>query len=708
MNKKFSTLMAIALLAGSFSASAQVVGAKYDVSHSLNGPKNGETAYRTQLTTADAFDKEGTADLSKFNYNDYRVNKIESGKWYQLEVTTKSHDGSSEQYVLAQVRNYETGELSLKVVKQSQLTSISTATTENRMTGNPSLNSSLWRIDVTATTEGSDIYKFTNKETGFTLSYNCAEATKITNDSQLNDNSVLTGIPAASNSEINKSDVSEWRWYTKAKRSDGEAFGAMKLYVYNHEKNQIIGLAQDGDNVVSVIADAGWAGGEKGTHIADKYKILSLTVRNAGVRVLSAADINSMIDADGSWMNAAHYAKRDSAFFKNGQGVTNDLFNHGYKAHEVDFSDLKINATSSDYAGYNIYLAKKYTDAVGVEYNKYLMVSPNERYENIPATANYGSLVVKDDFFSTYAASTITPNGKLANGKYVGNYSGANRDDAFTNKSGTVDALTARYLWKVSYYPTVDSLVFEPLNASVVGSKDVAENRNWEETGLPSAAIDKFYNTVNAATSDVVATDITNGVAKDKFAPLALSVVNDTRSGIDIQKVLTVGQSQNVGGTFKGRQLIDKLGKPVVTNRQGVFGLKAQFDHNYTYMQRTTAANGLYFIKVAVKGDNKTSYRKDGDNLVMNMWGQLMYDRQDDYQNYEHMPATQWVIEQDTCELGSATPYVKITNREYAKEAFHGQLYKTEDGRVYFINHSDKYVKGSDAKGKFDKFELST
>ena len=716
MNKKFSTLMALALLAGSFSANAQVVGDKYGVSHSLNGPVNGETAFRTQLTTADVFDIETSADLANFNYNDYRVNKIEAGKWYQLEVTTPTFDGSSEQYVLAQVRNYETGELSLKVVKQSQLTSISGTPTTNRMTGNPSLNSSLWRIDVTTTTDGSDIYKFTNKETGFTLSYNCAEATKITAKSELTNSSELSGVTANAGSEINKSDIAEWRWYTKAKTSDPVGFGAMKLYVYNHDRNQIIGLAQQGDKVVSVIADAALAGGSTGTQIAADYNILSLTVRNAGVRVLSAADINSMIDADGSWMNAAHYAKRDSAFFKNAQGVTNDLFNHGYKAHEVNFSDLKIDA-STVYAGYNIYLAKKYTDAVGDEYNKYLMVSPNERYENIPATANYGSLVVKDDFFSTYAANEITPNGKLVNGKYEGNFRNDDRDKAF-KKNVTVDALTARYLWKVSYYPTVDSLVFEPLNASVVGSKDVAENRKWEETGLPAAAIGNFYNTVNAATAATAATAIANGVVKDKFAPLALSVVNVGSSNIDVQKVLTVGQSQNVGGEFKGKQLTGKLGKPVVTNRQGVFGLKTQFDHEYTYMTRATVEDGLYYIQISVNKNDNNSMRTNGKYLVMNLAGRLLYDAPTVYQNYDHMPATQWVIEKDTCALTEgSTPYVYITNREYGKAStaksglaenysFYGQLYKTSDGKYYFINHSGKeYNRGgkntADNQGKF-------
>ncbi len=723
MNKKFSTLMAATLLAGSFSASAQVVGAKYGVDHSLNGPKNSETAYRTQLTTADAFEGVGaTPDLSKFNYNDYRVNKIEAGKWYQLEVTTPTFDGSTEQYVLAQVRNYETGELSLKVVKQSQLTSISTATTEDRMTGNPSLNSSLWKIDVTTTTDGSDIYKFTNKETGYTLSYNCAEATKITTKAQLSDNSVLTGVSAKAGSEINKSDVSEWRWYTKSVTTDTNGFGSMKLYVYNHDKKQIIGLAQDGNNVVSVIADAALAGGATGTQISDEYNILSLTVRNAGVRVLSAADINSMIDADGSWMNAAHYADRDSAFFKNAQGVTNDLFNHGYKAHEVKYSGLKPTAdlgssTSGPLAGYNIYLSKKYTDAVGVEYNKYLTVMPNERYENVPSTGNYRGLVVKDEFFGELqnagtSTGSIEYNGMIVDGKYVGNYPGELKDNAFTKKDQTsgVDALTARYLWKVSYYPTVDSLVFEPLNASIVGTQDINDGNKWEQTALASTInVADFYNSVNVgkAATHVGGVASNNGVDKDAYIPVALTVMN-MGGAIDQQNVLTIGTSiQNYGAAFSGKQLTNKLGKPVVTNFESNHGLKVQFAHNYTYMQRTTAANGLYFIKVAVKGDNKTSYRKDGDNLVMNMWGQLMYDRQDDYQNYEHMPAAQWVIEQDTCELGSATPYVKITNREYAQEAFHGQLYKTEDGRVYFINHSDKYVKGSDAKGKFDKFEFT-
>ena len=739
MNKKFSTLMAATLLAGAFSANAQVVGAKYGVNHSTNGPVGSETAYRTQLTTADKFEIESTPALSRFNYNDYRVNKIEAGKWYQLEVTTPSFSGSTEQYVLAQVRNYETGELSLKVVKQSQLTSISTTTTEDRMTGNPSLNSSLWRIDVTTTTDGSDIYKFTNKETGFTLSYNCAEATEITNVSQLDGNSVLTGIPAKPNSEINKSDISEWRWYTKAKTSDPNGFGAMKLYVYNHERNQIIGLAQDGDNVVSVIADAALAGGVEGTQIARDYNILSLTVRNAGVRVLSAADINTMIDADGSWMNAAHYAKRDSAHFKNGlkdkKGneikINNDLFKAGYKAHDASkkYPGLAINSTTA-YAGYNIYLAKQYKDVEGNLYNKYLAVMPNERYENIPSTGNYRGLVVKDEFFGTVKdagtdKAVIEYIGKIKDGKYDGSYGDkkdattTNRDGAFAPHvtSGTnVEALTARYLWKVSYYPTVDSLVFEPLNASVVGTQDINDNRDWENTALATAGSSDFYNSVNLGKAAAkVGSPSDNGVNKDKNIPVALTVMNMGGSH-DNANVLTIGTSiKNYGGDpkFMGKQL-PKLGKPVVTNFESTHGLKAQFAHKYTHMTRATLADGLYKIQISVNKNNNNSMRTNGKYLVMNLAGRLMYDAPTEYQNYNHMPATQWVIEQDTCGRGNdATPYVYITNREYGKASaekngiaanysFYGQLYKTSDDKYYFINHSKDYNRKANSNGKFE------
>ena len=213
-----------------------------------------------------------------------------------------------------------------------------------------------------------------------------------------------------------------------------------------------------------------------------------------------------------------------------------------------------------------------------------------------------------------------------------------------------------------------------------------------------------YYNTINAATAHVDgAASATTSVPFNKpaYTPVALTSMNNT-GVIDNEAVLTVGQSKN---TATGLESLakKKYGRPVSTDAVANMGIKLQFDHTYTYLKRTTLDNGLYYINVKVDNANKTDYRKNGMNLVYNLWGQLMYDMKDDYQNYEHMPATQWVVEQDTCEIGfDEVPYVTIRNREYGSDdsyAFYGQLYKDGDN-YYFINHQDYNVK-SNNNGKF-------
>ena len=70
MNKKFSTLMAAALLAGSFPVVAQNAHP-----NGLMGNANGEIPYRSQ------FVKSASLDQGLFG-----VKNIESDKWYQLTV----------------------------------------------------------------------------------------------------------------------------------------------------------------------------------------------------------------------------------------------------------------------------------------------------------------------------------------------------------------------------------------------------------------------------------------------------------------------------------------------------------------------------------------------------------------------------------------------------------------------------------------------
>ena len=663
MNKKFSTLMAGLVLVGSFPVAAQV--------HAPIGTwgENGEVPYRTQNTTAisalgslqgvrtDAFDYSTSNADNK--YNDLKVQNIESTKWYQLEVGDPSESGTAvdNDSVLVQLRDYKTGRLYLKVVPQDLLTDQYVPGT------NPTLNSSLWKIEVVDRHAGAFMFRFTNKETGYYLTYNCADAQGV-ELSDLDANALLKGALMNHPTDTIKSDVSAWRWYTTDSKTT-EYFGKAKLYTFNHDQKKVIGLAQNAKHEV-VLVDIPY---EKLNSTGDEqmvanYNILALTVRKVGARVLAASDINSMIDADGSWMNAAGREGRDSVFFKN---AINDLTAGGYKAIDTEIADYKNNEyASKTYAGYSIIL-KKGT-------NKYFGVEQDETYEPDQAPTQHGGLVVHDI------------------------------EQAVNPGTGTMTAAKARFHWKVTYYPTPDSLVFEPLNASFIGTEDKKAGRKWADTGLKDAAPANYYNTINVATAHVAgAASATTSVPFNKpaYTPVALTSMNNT-GVIDNEAVLTVGQSKN---TATGLESLakKKYGRPVSTDAVANMGIKLQFNHTYTYLKRTTLKDGLYFIKVKVDNANKTDYRKNGMNLVYNMWGQLMYDMKDDYQNYEHMPATQWVIEQDSCEIGfDEVPYVTIRNREYgAKDsyAFHGQLYK-DGANYYFINHADYNVK-SNNNGKF-------
>ena len=102
----------------------------------------------------------------------------------------------------------------------------------------------------------------------------------------------------------------------------------------------------------------------------------------------------------------------------------------------------------------------------------------------------------------------------------------------------------------------------------------------------------------------------------------------------------------------------------------------------YSYSQtplKATLANGLYFVQVAAQGDTH-----NGKYLVDNFQGTLMYDTPLSFQNYVRMPATQWVVVQDSMKNKTDVPTVTIYNREYRNPLFKGQLYMN-DNKNYFI-----------------------
>lgn len=649
MNKKFSTLIASLMLAGSSSVAAMV---QADIRHE-NGGLNlkSDVPYRTQSTKSDAFDKDH-----------YGVKKIESNRWYQLEVSVEgssvpSYDDTN---VLVQYRDYDSGELRLKRVKQK---AIKEGTVANQGNGAaafsaPSLNSSLWRIEVVDKTPGAYLYTFINKETGAKLSFNFNDAHPLSSVSEVGTNAVLSGTGKGT---VNKTDANAWRWYTADEASS--AFKASKLYSFNQDRSKVLGLVSNSEDEI-LLVDVPASQVTSGGLPIGNYNVLALTVRNAGARVLNAADLNSMIDADNSWANRSNSA--NVAKFKevNKGFAANDFFTTDYIAYDTQENDL-ANDSWSPFMGHSIVLKDSKSD-------KYFSVATDETYDSAGLISEYGGL-------------------KVHNSEYNGDPT-----------SPGIDALKARYLWKVTYYPTPDSLVFEPFNASMVANADRQANRKWKDTPLANAGRARFYNTVNLATAhpSTGATSTTNApFAKHSNVPVALTLMNSA------EPVLTVGQPANaVEGIDPIR--VSKYGYPVLTDVPAEMGLTIRFDHQYTYLNSGSPADDVYFIQLSVAESNKTDYRKEGVYLVYNMEGRLTYDIPDEYQDYELMPATQWVVERDENDNPetAVAPYVTIRNREYGDKAphlFYGQLYQVEGTEKYYLINQADYDVTADRIGVF-------
>ena len=105
MNKKFSTLMALALVAGS--ASAQFTETNWHTT----SPSKSQAAYRTFETKSANWNNALVSDVNEqLYYNNGKFTKdvkvVEDGLWYQLEVKNEETDVAD---VLIQERDYLTG-----------------------------------------------------------------------------------------------------------------------------------------------------------------------------------------------------------------------------------------------------------------------------------------------------------------------------------------------------------------------------------------------------------------------------------------------------------------------------------------------------------------------------------------------------------------------------------------------------------------------
>ena len=675
MNKKFSTLVAGLFVAGMMPVGAMV--------HHTN---NGEVPYRTDMVKS---------AVSPLDVNG--VKAISEGLWYQLAVNKVEDDGS-DQMVLTMERNYSTGELTLKAVKIEEA----------------ALTHSLWSITtIKDNVNGEVLFAFENKETGYKLTFDEFSAVDLkgAQDASLavktEEATVLNGC------------TDNWRWYTTPAQAH-DNFGMERVFSYFHAKDSVMAMALNANDQVVLVKESKERAQDKTSRIENLLMIQPII---AGAKVLSAAEINSMIDADGSYKSFKNIAKENTSYndselagtkvnFKFSKTLGMNPLTATYEAvtspYDVLDRDGWVNSIGDveQYSGYDILLKNKKT-------GKYLMVTA-DRFEKPTAPGLYGGLLLKDSLY-TKLNSKVAPTAV----EVVEDLA-----DLDSDISG-IDAHQARYHFKFTYYPTNDSLVIEPLNASVKEQ----ESENYFASDLvldPSTAygvgMTKYFNTVN---DGIAYNDGVWGNAlfyKAAGVPVALGAINNGSGDPDVSEILTVSVPSNVAAAESKYAAVCQeinacsqssiTGNPAyVTNAHtsgnksyvANMGVKIGFNHTYYHLIRTTVPAGLYHIQLSTKVQNDPTYtekRHNGSYIVADMAGHFVYDVQESNQDFAHMPATQWVVEQLYCDVyekdvnTNEAALVKITNREFETEGFVGQLYsagKDENGnnKYFFINHKD-------------------
>ncbi len=782
MNKKVLTFLAGITLASTLPAAAQLC------------PDNGEIPYRSREVKAAMLDK----------YSD--VVSIKEPYWYQLQVdpncierpettnasvksvtTPGSAVNPESGYVLVAERDYSTGKVYLTAKPVTEAT----------------LTHSLWQIKVTDRPGNGRVYTFYNKETGYELAFD--HTTALTLDGK--------GRAAEySDEKFNYEEggamdgcITNWAWYTTDQ--DRKPLEYKRIYSYFHNQtDSVVGLAvmhnysQDthilagleeayswGTNYIIPVKDSKENAGNylKSEPIYDsygEYDWLAIKPVVAGAKVLSAAEINTMIDANDSYLkfegnqnddnyaissdpSIAHYDEWEDASKDETTGTkTKFTICHLDSREPMTFASnpfekefIAVESKDEDYRREHYTQGSYYI--IGEEAIKNY---PYAGYDVLfQATDESGFLYVSDQPYEGNAFQHIY-NGLQVTVAPYRVYDSTNKElHEYTDYTkvpkeyaSTIDALQARYHWKVTYYPTNDSVVFEPLNASRPTSIDQQKGTPFWETKAFTYSNKYWLNTVNKAIDSNEEEEGANGGSqKAAGVPVALYAMNFGLPSGDIASFLTVGYADGEADTDEEGQLGQNTVNPAnekyatqdkryflyeeyeaanvyenynnpayVTDYQSKMNLVVRFNHSYENpYEKATLEDGLYFINIQnVKADKtQTENRVNGAYVVEDMKGHLVYDTQDDAQNFLDMPATQWVVEQVRCTEGdelntNKTPYVTIWNREFNSSmgyfewilsevtsgnsikdrdkvftpAFYGQLYKLKStGNFITLDH---------------------
>ena len=687
MNKKFSTLVGCLAFGTAFSAVAQV--SNFPVSNAYGQV----TPCATGLTYR-SFGTKSNATLGS------EVNKIEADKWYQLRV------GEEKNQVLIQERDFKTGEVTLRIVDANKAP----------------LNYSLWQISYDKK-DGATGGKFTfkNKETGLGIIFDHKTAYG-------KDKIATTAASADLEASILEGCNVEWSWFS-SNVDNTQKLANEILYANFHDSDKYIvlkkssrtaanqhGLNIAGTQVVAAVYTAAEAGNK-----ATSCEALTLTPVVAESVVLNAKDINRMIDAqkdgaagfnfmtptgignrtamspeDNSTLDTYKYIAEeknltaeadeiklaaDKAIIAAGNTVLSEYnAEDGSEAKELNFIFADFNKGESQNAlvqagsvFYNdktaenakdlvekwvVYLEETATDQLWAlsDANKAYYVKYTDK--TVIEDYNFAVAVVEHkDLYNKYPLrlkAVIDEEDMAKNDKYL-MVDTARWEEATENPSNS----------RLTYFPTQDSLVIEPLNASVMNDAEFKAEKTWRNSIVASQFISS--SDITSGNKGLSASNTDLATAPEE-APVAvmLSKLN-TKDGWVV----------TAGGTDK----------PKGSAAEGTLHTCIEFDHSYPYLTRTTLDQAVYTIQLVTdKAPDLTTHRANGVNVVADMSGHVVYDEKEASQNFAHMPATQWVVEYTGCEEDPVAR-VKVVNREYSNVAFEGQLYKADDN-VFIINHN--------------------
>ena len=508
MNKKFSTLMALALVGGSVSAQNWNVGSAFPQGAYRTFETESAASNHTSNAAIAATTAAGEYTLATGGAWTKNVNSISKDLWYQLEVNDTQTDYPD---VLIQERDYETGEVYLRVVNKEVAP----------------LNASLWQVQYSKPDGVSGGYfTYINKETGLALTL---------------DHSV---IPAANDSITElRAGTAEWSWYT-VNATNTNPFGFEKVYSYLHDQkySQVMYLsyADNSDKseygtVTSLLTKLVTDGFEYQTTVGKLVKAKVVNTAVAGDKLQNLSDVLEFkpVIAAPFFMTAQEFNTRMDADMKTNDKDFMFKMNRQLQGSDV-FTAQAFTATTNalqlEDANLNSIQTLNVDGSAFVASTATLNPLANQFNLNFKTAADSYLLADTARYKETTHNPSLSPAVQFALKKPV----------ATDN-----DYMKARYYFRATYFPTNDSLVLEPLNAAVQATFEWDAKTAW----VNSKATTSFARTQDYSKANTLVNDYSYNGSK------TVSLTSSTIPGT-IEEVLTV--SKDMLDEFKVKLTIDR------------------------------------------------------------------------------------------------------------------------------------------------------